>query len=267
MQGESSKDKAGRHNPPLNGRRGGRGGGGTFAKKCHSSSGKTWLSIYAVAAKTLAFPSWPGRTWECMPFLTQVNRKGGEKRKDEWNERIFFATFAFHWKDFLNYYSPFAWNPFFDGEWFIRVAFELMKGTISVETNSLYEKTIPNGLDGSANSMPSLGTLLNHSCNPNSSSILSNGMHRTVSKREIKKGEQITISYIGVGLDFETREEKLEIYDFICSCDLCESERKRERERKAIANQKPLKRARSVPKSRSLAPPTQTVPLFVSTLI
>eukprot|EP01133_Synstelium_polycarpum_P011507 gene11507-13425_t len=67
---------------------------------------------------------------------------------------------------------------------------------------------------------------MNHSCSPNvfiASPIVNDKQIRIVSKRPIKKGEELFISYItGQNIDTDKRNEQLhEAYGFQCKCRLC----------------------------------------------
>lgn len=69
--------------------------------------------------------------------------------------------------------------------------------------------------------------LLNHSCLPNSSfsgywdADNESLVIRIVSEREIKKGEEITISYVERYANMESRREALKRYGFTCQCERC----------------------------------------------
>jgi len=64
----------------------------------------------------------------------------------------------------------------------------------------------------------------NHSCSPNVASTSStNNYHVTmIAKKNIKKGEELTISYINEQMSFSDRQEKLkQMYLFECKCEKC----------------------------------------------
>ena len=66
------------------------------------------------------------------------------------------------------------------------------------------------------------GTLLNHSCLPNTIFIPTNGKVIFISARQIKKGEELTDNYVNILDDINIRKKRLlEQYGFDCSCDRC----------------------------------------------
>ncbi|EFA82595.1 SET domain-containing protein [Heterostelium album PN500] len=78
------------------------------------------------------------------------------------------------------------------------------------------------------NTIPLHLSFMNHSCDSNvfiASPVINDKQIRIVSKRPIKKGEEILISYIdGMQLTTENRQEMLgESYGFQCTCPLCRS--------------------------------------------
>src|SRR5579871_4331706 len=65
--------------------------------------------------------------------------------------------------------------------------------------------------------------LLNHSCNPNAAIVFDRNIACLRSIRDIKSGEQITISYIDNTYKRATRRRQLrEQYFFECHCEGCE---------------------------------------------
>jgi hypothetical protein len=71
--------------------------------------------------------------------------------------------------------------------------------------------------------------LLNHHCRPNCVLICTANSAHLVTCRDIKEGEELTISYIpdSQSLDLDSRTTDLATYHYlICSCDKCESDRK-----------------------------------------
>ena len=73
----------------------------------------------------------------------------------------------------------------------------------------------------------SLQSLVNHSCVPNVKiEQREDDLDSTIkftATREIKAGEELTMNYIGDGLDFESRTDALKDYGFTCTCPLCAS--------------------------------------------
>lgn len=184
-----------------------------------STSGKVWLALYAVAARTISHARFPCRTWEFLSFITHVVPFR--------QTRFVYSPIARQWWRFLTHYSPFAWNPWFDGEWCLRVLSELLAGQVTVSTCSVKESTIFPGLQGSANSLPDLARLLNHSCEPNADWHFSElkGRHIITALRDIHKGEQVTISYLPPELPLAERQQNLYLrYGFHCDCILCKKE-------------------------------------------
>jgi hypothetical protein len=76
--------------------------------------------------------------------------------------------------------------------------------------------------------MYALHSNFNHSCEPNAMvCATSMGNHEILLKtsKEIRKGDEITISYIPTqGLSVEERRRLLKPYFFECACPLCEKE-------------------------------------------
>ncbi len=71
--------------------------------------------------------------------------------------------------------------------------------------------------------------LLNHHCRPNCILICTANSAHLITCREIKEGEELTISYLpnSCSLDLDSRTTDLAAYHYlICSCDKCESDRK-----------------------------------------
>lgn len=73
-----------------------------------------------------------------------------------------------------------------------------------------------------------LQSAFNHSCDPNTVVSTVEGTHDIVIRtlRPVKKGEELTITYIPLeNTTFEQRKAKLEGYFFTCECHRCESEK------------------------------------------
>ena len=70
----------------------------------------------------------------------------------------------------------------------------------------------------------------NHDCNPNAASrIGESGAVELETLREIKSGDEITISYVDPSLPYEERRKTLlDHYGFDCKCMKCVTERKTE---------------------------------------
>lgn len=64
---------------------------------------------------------------------------------------------------------------------------------------------------------------INHSCRPNTSYYWSKKLNRRVvyASREIKKGEEFFVSYIGLLSTHEERQNRLNRYGFKCTCEAC----------------------------------------------
>jgi len=70
-----------------------------------------------------------------------------------------------------------------------------------------------------------LGSLMNHSCVPNTT-IETQGRELTVrATRHIAVNEAILHSYVDEKLSVEERARKLEVYGFTCKCNKCTTER------------------------------------------
>ena len=64
--------------------------------------------------------------------------------------------------------------------------------------------------------------LINHSCAPNTCVYFNDEVMLIVAKENIKKGEEVFVSYVPLSLNKLQRKEKLKLYDFECKCDRCE---------------------------------------------
>lgn len=73
-----------------------------------------------------------------------------------------------------------------------------------------------------------LQSCMNHSCRPNARAFKReqdrDGQTTIIALEHIRKGEEITISYIEEELPFEERLELLRDYDFTCTCPKCSEE-------------------------------------------
>ena len=72
---------------------------------------------------------------------------------------------------------------------------------------------------------------MNHSCSPNTSiEFATDCTAQLYVKKDIKAGDEITISYIDDTQDYEDRQFDLRTYGFACNCDTCEEEKNEENE-------------------------------------
>jgi hypothetical protein len=65
---------------------------------------------------------------------------------------------------------------------------------------------------------------INHACNPNMMTVWNEDYETmtAIALRDIRKGEELTISYLGGLTGFEARQRHLkEVYNFECGCGLC----------------------------------------------
>jgi SET domain-containing protein len=65
---------------------------------------------------------------------------------------------------------------------------------------------------------------INHSCSPNAQYSWNEkeGKRRLYAVRDIQKGEEVTIDYVGVDVLQKDRKIHLEqLYGFMCMCELC----------------------------------------------
>ncbi|CAI7798185.1 unnamed protein product [Closterium sp. NIES-53] len=71
----------------------------------------------------------------------------------------------------------------------------------------------------------SLQSSINHSCCPNAHAFKRDedmdGRAVLLASRDMKRGEQVFISYVEESLSIEERKEALADYGFVCRCDLC----------------------------------------------
>lgn len=70
----------------------------------------------------------------------------------------------------------------------------------------------------------------NHSCKPNAKATRRTGNDIgqdvcLMAVRNIRKGEEVFITYIDATMSLEDRTTALEDYGFTCTCELCEDER------------------------------------------
>ncbi|KAF1941413.1 SET domain-containing protein [Clathrospora elynae] len=68
---------------------------------------------------------------------------------------------------------------------------------------------------------------INHSCRPNSDYYWNEKLNTQVvyASRKIKKGEELSVSYISLLLTHQERQKDLDRYGFTCSCEACNQER------------------------------------------
>lgn len=68
-----------------------------------------------------------------------------------------------------------------------------------------------------------LQSCVNHSCNPNAAATCDQGDNTVaiVARRDIRAGEEVTLSYIDEGLPYKQRQAELRDYGFVCRCDTC----------------------------------------------
>jgi len=65
-------------------------------------------------------------------------------------------------------------------------------------------------------------SMFNHSCDPNAWWVFDGAEFQVRALRDIGKGEEVTISYVGSHLGFESRQTMLEdIWGIKCKCSLC----------------------------------------------
>jgi len=75
--------------------------------------------------------------------------------------------------------------------------------------------------------LPHLGALINHSCEPNLISKSNyNCKTEWVAKRDIAKGEQLTMTYVPLELGITERRSRLQNWNFVCHCPRCDREDK-----------------------------------------
>lgn len=71
------------------------------------------------------------------------------------------------------------------------------------------------------------GCCINHSCAPNCDWIVLNGILVVEAKRDIRKGEEITISYdhdiTALEGKADRRRALLQTYVFLCTCERCQA--------------------------------------------
>ena len=85
--------------------------------------------------------------------------------------------------------------------------------------------------DCSGTGLYAISSTMNHSCNPNAFFYKREGVDRTndivlFAARNIKKGEEISISYINNAMDYDDRQALLEYpYRFTCICEKCKQEK------------------------------------------
>lgn len=66
------------------------------------------------------------------------------------------------------------------------------------------------------------GAIFNHSCNPNVSFSYNKGKMYFFANTDIKKGDELCISYIDISMEYSERQKHLrERYGFLCDCQMC----------------------------------------------
>ncbi len=97
------------------------------------------------------------------------------------------------------------------------------EGHIPADINSINLEAYFPPLDGTA--LFTVICCMNHSCNPNAEILWdeeSNALQAIVKTiKNIKKGDEISFSYIDSSLSYSERREKLRDYGFTCSCERC----------------------------------------------
>ncbi len=178
-----------------------------------------WLLVFKTAEITLQSPSWPCRTWDHFSFQPVVNSAFPRTLE---REEMTYSPFVNHWRHFLGSYSPFIFNAYFDAEWFLQILQEFLPLVFQIPTESMSQK--PGSQEGIA--YIEKASLLNHSCSPNSSWQMRDGVFEIWSCKKIKSGEELSISYMGQSeASVHERRQWLErLYGFVCSCERCEKE-------------------------------------------
>ncbi|KAG2493087.1 hypothetical protein HYH03_008750 [Edaphochlamys debaryana] len=71
-----------------------------------------------------------------------------------------------------------------------------------------------------------LQSCINHSCDPACTAACDTGDRTAtvLAQRDIKAGEEITLSYIDVSLSYRERQAELRDYGFVCRCERCKAE-------------------------------------------
>jgi len=72
---------------------------------------------------------------------------------------------------------------------------------------------------------PTLPSMLNHSCLPNTSYTFISNLFILRARTDIQEGEELVDSYVNSLDSLEERTTKLEKHGFVCRCELCEEER------------------------------------------
>ncbi|KPM06989.1 SET domain-containing protein [Sarcoptes scabiei] len=92
-----------------------------------------------------------------------------------------------------------------------------------------------------ANCQCLVGSLINHSCVPNTNWEFQDGWIRFITNRTITKGEEITITYgPNKEIAYDRRQERLNHYFFACHCAICLQDAKRNKSLKCLSCQGPV---------------------------
>jgi tetratricopeptide (TPR) repeat protein len=105
------------------------------------------------------------------------------------------------------------------------VQFQVVKG-LGYETTPFYflQSSFMSGLSAWGNGLFAIANSMNHSCEPNVATASASNSHKItfLAIRPIKKGEELSISYIDETKPFPERQRILsESYAFTCQCEKC----------------------------------------------
>jgi len=169
---------------------------------------------------TVQSQKWPCRTWD-IPGFGQLQSLDDLPQKFL-NHYLMAFTQAYRDFSLVREACPaLKHNPYFDFDWFLRIL-----GRIKV--NCLGFSLVPNdpdlNLGGGGSALVILGSMLNHSCQPNvivkeKKERGKDLAFRYYALKRVKAGEQLVLSYTNGSSD--ERARTLLSYGFRCRCPMC----------------------------------------------
>eukprot|EP00158_Paraphelidium_tribonemae_P004216 Partr_v1_DN26639_c2_g1_i1_m69264 len=126
------------------------------------------------------------------------------------------------WQQFFNIFAEdvnISTDPLLDLQWISDLYLSIMPNFVGVGEHS-GEKLRDIGVG-----LLTIGTFVNHSCEPNAGYRYKRGTGKTISflaRRDIKKGEEVCINYVDTDAPYEDRRNALlRQYGFECDCAKC----------------------------------------------
>jgi hypothetical protein len=148
-----------------------------------------------------------------------VNEKKNTKKEltDVYFDQIYYMFYHIH--DILEFDIRFI-----DFEIFLHINNAILTNSFGLQIDN--ENSYLRGGDGTI--LLTVFTFCNHSCEPNAIKTSDKNhpkIQKLVAKKNIKKGEEISITYIDIKKDYIERKISLFQYGFNCNCKKCLNEK------------------------------------------